>query len=413
MERSFAARFGTALSSVVICWTILTAVTPPIWASHATLTGERFESTSIEVHQLSCLQSQVLFKFTATGVAVGPYPGTFVENVTWDWNPPSGTPSFQATFTIDSVDSNGQPIRITGTKQGGIGGGCAGGNPAPFVTGGGLVMYTAQINGFTDQGMANVNFALLQFGAVGTFNETFTSTLQPAVVVLQPPSDTNPVGTTHTVTATAYRAGQPSSGVRIDFTVTGSVDKTGSCTTDQTGTCAFTYEGPQFPGADVIRACPTDPIPGSTCGTATKVWILPASTPGQVTGGGGILHGTTINGVTFGFNAQRTPNGTLHGQGNAIDHRANVRIKILTVETLVVVGTHATFFGDAEYEDANRMKTRVKYRVDVDDLGEGKNRVTVGPDPGAGVLLDTFKLQTDSGYVAAGPLTQGNIQIHK
>ena len=79
-----------------------------------------------------------------------------------------------------------------------------------------------------------------------------------------------------------------------------------------------------------------------------------------------------------------------------MDQALNVHVKCLTVTTLVQAGTHATFFGDAEVNGV-----RTTYRIDVDDIAE------------PGTLRDTFKIQTDSGYVAGGFLTGGNIQIHR
>ena len=44
--------------------------------------------------------------------------------------------------------------------------------------------------------------------------------------------------------------------------------------------------------------------------------------------------------------------------------------------------------------------TTTTYRIDVDDLGE------------PGRLVDRFAITTGSGFVAAGQLLGGNIQIH-
>ncbi len=98
--------------------------------------------------------------------------------------------------------------------------------------------------------------------------------------------------------------------------------------------------------------------------------------------------------VTFGFNAQ-SDGTTTKGNCNVIDHDQGVHIKCENVTTLVVTGTHATFFGSATQDGVSTT-----YRIDVDDLAE----------PGNG--MDTFKIQTDRGYVAAGTLRAGNIQIH-
>jgi hypothetical protein len=97
---------------------------------------------------------------------------------------------------------------------------------------------------------------------------------------------------------------------------------------------------------------------------------------------------------SFGFNAQSDLEDA-KGNCNVIDHPANLHIKCLTVDSLVVAGTHATFFGQATVD-----KVATNYRIDVDDLGE----------PG---LADTFKIQTDTGYSAAGRLEGGNVQIHR
>jgi hypothetical protein len=86
---------------------------------------------------------------------------------------------------------------------------------------------------------------------------------------------------------------------------------------------------------------------------------------------------------------------TTKGNGNVIDHDKRIHIKWDNVQALVVAGTHATFFGQADQDGVT-----TNYRIDVDDLA----------DPGAG--RDTFKIQTGQGYIAGGVLTAGDIQIH-
>ena len=121
--------------------------------------------------------------------------------------------------------------------------------------------------------------------------------------------------------------------------------------------------------------------------------MLPATTPGQVTGGGWITRiGAGL--VSFGFNAQ-SDGATVKGNCNVIDHATRSQIKCVSVDSLVVATTHATFFGQASVDGV-----MTNYRIDVDDLGE----------PGT---QDTFKIQTDSGYIAGGTLAGGDIQIHK
>ena len=220
-----------------------------------------------------------------------------------------------------------------------------------------------------------------------------------SITTLSPPNAVNPVGTTHTVTAMVTSpTGGALAGVTVYFTVMGSVETTGHCTTDQNGQCSFTYRGPDLPGADEISAYADANANGmqdvtEISGTATKGWTAPASTPGQVTGGG---QAPAIDGeIAFGFNAQNLNNG-VKGNCNAVDATSHIHFKCLTVDSLVITGTHATFFGEGMLDGV-----ATNYRIDVDDLAE----------PGVG--SDTFRIQTGTGYLAGGVLTAGNIQIHR
>ena len=220
----------------------------------------------------------------------------------------------------------------------------------------------------------------------------------PATLVLSPAAGTNPVGTSHTVTATLTDDfGDPVEGVTIRFTVTGSVATSGTCKTDAAGQCTFTYAGPSLPGADLITAFADTNgngmlDAGEPAATAAKAWLLPTSTPGQVTGGGQILVGT--DSVTFGFTAKSDRG--LKGECTVVDHDTKRMIKCLDVTALVQSGNQATIYGHAT---SNGVATT--YVIHVADNG----------DPGRGV--DTFSIVTGSGYSASGTLTGGNIQVHK
>jgi hypothetical protein len=186
--------------------------------------------------------------------------------------------------------------------------------------------------------------------------------------------------------------------VTVRFTVEGSTSATGSCTTGADGRCSFTYAGPQLPGADTIVAYADlngngTPDPGETEASAAKAWVVPASTPGQVTGGGQIVPAAGAEEVSFGLQAKSGLK--LNATCSVVDHALDVHVKCLDAAALVQSPTHATFFGNAM---VNGMPTT--YRIDVDDLGQ----------PGGG--SDTFKLQTGSGYTAAGVLARGDVQIH-
>jgi hypothetical protein len=110
----------------------------------------------------------------------------------------------------------------------------------------------------------------------------------PATLILTPPSATNTVGTSHTVTATVTDAGgQPVPGVVVRFAVTGTNTAGGSCTTGANGQCTFTYTG-TVAGPDAIAAyadADNDAMqdPGEPVGTATKLWTpaSPACPPGD------------------------------------------------------------------------------------------------------------------------------------
>ena len=433
-------------------------------AQSPSLTGEFLSSTTdATITSFDCDNTGGTLSFSVSGIAAGPYPGTFTETGTVELGardiPIPGAPGqfrapilrFEAQFTITSAVGTVTGIkRMTAPSDANFG--ICNESPAGFIP------HTAQIiasvlryqatlpDGATDRGgtFANFNASSQPTGPTGSlqFREGFTSdeVIPPSpecsdlvdndndgrtdypsdpgcesptddsespdptptafVVVLTPMVDVNPVGSQHTVTATATTATMgPAEGVTIRFSVLGASDAEGACTTDEQGQCTFTYTGPELPGADVITGCADNDRSGAIevgepCGEATKIWMVPVTTPGQVTGGGWI----TVAGsrVSFGFNAQADAvGGEPKGNCNVIDHPTKTQIKCRSVDSLVVTPTHATFFGRASVAGAE-----TGYRIDVDDLGE----------PG---LADTFKIQTDNGYTAAGTLQGGNIQIHR
>jgi hypothetical protein len=366
----------------------ITAPAAPVTRSSAQaqvlpLTGEGFLTTDFVVSGQCDENGNGAFQFTAKGLAEGPYPGTFTETGQFVVN--QGIADFGASFTINSTTV------IQGNKFGRF--------PVDLCDPSGAVLagdieYVASIDGFTDHGRTFVDVVAAAGG--GNLNQFFQSLAQ-AVLVLDPAFAENPVGTSHTVTATVYYStGQPAQGVPVDFQVSSpsGFSAAGGCVTGPDGRCSFTYQGPQQPDVHTIEACAhTVGVPA--CGVATKVFFVPASTPGSVTGGGHILHEGKIHGVSFGFVAKLNVHG-FQGNGVIVDHRTKTKIKILDVDFLLITGTHATFAGNATI---NGVRTR--YTIDVDDLGEpGRNG-------------DTFKLVTTSGYAVGGPLTGGNIKIHR
>jgi len=96
--------------------------------------------------------------------------------------------------------------------------------------------------------------------------------------------------------------------------------------------------------------------------------------------------------VSFGFVAMS--NGP-KGSCSVVDHTTGARVKCLNVTGYTQSGNVATFSGDATVNGAPTT-----YTAQVSDGGE----------PGGPV--DSFSIQTASGYSAGGPLLEGNIQVH-
>ena len=230
----------------------------------------------------------------------------------------------------------------------------------------------------------------------------------PARVTLTPVTDTNPVDTQHCVTATVTDLfGNPTPGVRVRFSVTGSVMTSGSATTGPTGQAQFCYIGPALPGADVINAYADtdndntqDPGEPSAVPPATKIWVLPTSTPGceaKITNGGWII---AMNGdrASFGGNAKADEDGNTSGQENYQDHGPATPFHLHGNVLAIVCNspTSATIFGEATIDGSGSHT----YRIDVQDNGE----------PGKGV--DRYRMRVNAYDSGDQVLQGGNVQIH-
>jgi Bacterial Ig-like domain (group 1) len=228
----------------------------------------------------------------------------------------------------------------------------------------------------------------------------------PASLTLAPKTDTNPVDAQHCVTATVKDSfSNPTPGITVRFSVTGSVTTSGSGTTNAVGQATFCYTGPALPGSDVITAYAdtnTNGVQdaGEPGDTAAKTWVLPTSTPGcKVTYGGRI---TAANGdsSTFGGNAMVPASGP-KGQEEYQDHGPAASMNVHSIDVLAVTcndaGTSASIFGTATIDGAGTFN----FRIDVVDNGE----------PGAG--SDTYRIRLSSGYDSGvKTLLGGNIQLH-
>lgn len=114
-------------------------------------------------------------------------------------------------------------------------------------------------------------------------------------------------------------------------------------------------------------------------------------TPGHVSGAG-LIDDALRGHVLFGFTA-KSDGVTARAKCAVVTHGTLVTCQNATL--LMQLGTHVTFLGQAR---VNGVQTG--YRIDVDDLGEpGRDH-------------DIFSIQTNSGFLAAGVLRAGNIEVY-
>jgi hypothetical protein len=216
------------------------------------------------------------------------------------------------------------------------------------------------------------------------------------------------VHTQHCVTATVKDAsGNPVPNVTVRFTVTGSVNTSGSRTTNASGQATFCYLGPELPGADTIRAYAdtnrnnTQDL-GEPAGAAAKTWILPVSTPlctVTITNGGRI---TANNGdkATFGGNAKASDQGKTSGQEQYQDHGPAAFINVHSINVLALTCSadqkQASIYGQTTINGSGSYF----YKIDVQDLAD------------SGVGKDTYRILLSNGYDSGvHKLESGNIQI--
>jgi hypothetical protein len=241
---------------------------------------------------------------------------------------------------------------------------------------------------------------------VFVFKLSTTTSGLPATLTLNPPAATNPVDSEHCVTATVQDgSGSAVANVVVRFQVSGSVETSGSATTDANGEATFCYVGPPLPGADTITAFADtdnnnvqDPVEPN--GVAEKTWVLPMTTAGcEITNGGWII---AANGdrASFGGNAKANESGETQGQQVYQDHGPAQRLNMQSINVLAVVcdgSTRASIFGQATIDGVGT----VNYRINVQDVG--------GPGRGQ----DTYWLLMDGYDSGEQILRGGNIQIRR
>jgi len=211
----------------------------------------------------------------------------------------------------------------------------------------------------------------------------------PATLTLAPKTDTNTVDDQHCVTATVKdEFGNATPGITVRFSVAGAVNTSGFQTTNASGQAEFCYTGPALPGSDLITAYADtngDDVKQANepSDTATKLWVLPSSTPGCKVTYGGRIQAANGDKATFGGNAKATG---LRGEEEYQDHGAAADLNVHSLNVLAVVcsadGKSASIFGKATVNGSGSFD----YRIDVTDNAE----------PGAGT--DTYRIRLSNGY---------------
>ncbi len=243
-------------------------------------------------------------------------------------------------------------------------------------------------------------------GAIDAFVTKISTIGPPATLTLNPPTATNPVDSDHCVTATVRDAsGNPVPNVVVRFQVSGSVDTSGSATTDPNGEATFCYVGPPLPGADTITAYADTnnnnvQDPGEPSGVAEKTWVLPTTTPLCEISNGGWIIAENGDRAGFGGNAKSNESGETQGQQQYQDHGPAQHLKMQSINVLAIVcdgSTRASIFGQATINGLDLFN----YRIDVQDLGE----------PGRG--QDTYRLRLEVYDSGEQILRGGNIQVRR
>jgi hypothetical protein len=171
-----------------------------------------------------------------------------------------------------------------------------------------------------------------------------------------------------------------------------------------------------LPGTDTVIAAvdsngdgnfdPTD----HPSGTATKIWVLPASTAFcevKVTEGGWIYarNGDRAN---FGGNAKVLESDDVQGQEEYQDKGPAVQMNLHSTKILALTCTadrqHATIWGEATINGTGMPPTGLNpwiFRIDVTDMGSGGSN-------------DSYGIIVSNGYASGQqPLEGGNVTIHK
>jgi len=198
-----------------------------------------------------------------------PVPGKLIIEPAQDRNPVGS----QHTFTFTLYDTNGKPLPYVRIYISHTGANTLA--PIELVTdanGRTSYSYTGR-NAGTDYIMAKVDNVVAQATKEWYAQPVETTVNLPGRIVISPPSDKNPVGTTHTLTITVYNtADKPMVNSRVRITHSGAnIYLPAELTTDANGTVRYSYTGNKA-GLDTITVSV-----GTISATATKEWYTQAA----------------------------------------------------------------------------------------------------------------------------------------
>ena len=256
---------------------------------------------------------QVVFAYTGGTTAgtdtiqfaaqVDGYPVSCTAHKTWEIPPPP--------CTVDPARDNnpvGTSHSVTATFRRGTGGAAAGVPVSIVVSAGpnalrladaissGSGQVTFSYQGGPDAGTDSIDFAAIVDGYPVRCQALKTWVLPPPPCAVSPASDTNPVGSAHTVVA-SFRRGDGSAAAGVPVSVSIPSGPNGplfaDAVADATGRVAFTYTGDNGPGTDTIAFSAAVDGAVTSC-QAAKTWVerAPSCTaePGLATNRTGTAH---------------------------------------------------------------------------------------------------------------------------
>src|SRR5581483_10025807 len=250
---------------------------------------------------------------------------------------------------------------------------------------------------YTNNGTAGTDEISAQFVNANGQTERATATKDwvapPETISLAPATASNPVGTSHTVTATVTQGERPLPGRHVDFAVDSGPDAglTGSGTTDGNGQASFTYTNNGTPGTDGISATFVDDAGQTQRATATKDWVVPeisltvTAAADSATAAPGAADGYTVS-IQNGSSAPARVNSIVDTLPNGFAYVKGSTTGDITKDP-AIAGHELTWNGP--FTIAGGARLRFHFSVHVANT--------------PGVYLDNVTARTDGGDFSSGP----------